>query len=39
MLKLLGNDGIVLGIDIDIRQHNKVEIEAGSGDYHFIINK
>ena len=27
MLKLLENEGIVLGIDIDIRQHNKVEIE------------
>ncbi len=27
MLELLGNNGIVLGIDIDIRAHNKVEIE------------
>lgn len=27
MLELLGNDGFVLGIDIDIRQHNKIEIE------------
>jgi cephalosporin hydroxylase len=27
MLELLGNDGFVLGIDIDIRQHNKLEIE------------
>jgi cephalosporin hydroxylase len=27
MLELLGNDGLVLGIDIDIRQHNKLEIE------------
>lgn len=27
MLKLLENDGLVLGIDIDIRQHNKVEVE------------
>lgn len=27
LLKLLENDGIVLGIDIDIRQHNRVEIE------------
>jgi cephalosporin hydroxylase len=27
MIKLLENDGIVLGIDIDIRQRNKVEIE------------
>jgi len=27
MLELLGEDGIVLGIDIDIRQHNRVEIE------------
>lgn len=27
MLELLGQDGIVAGIDIDIRQHNRVEIE------------
>ncbi len=27
MLELLGNDGQVLGIDIDIREHNRVEIE------------
>ena len=27
MLELLGNDGEVLGIDIDIREHNRVEIE------------
>jgi cephalosporin hydroxylase len=27
MLELLGNDGMVLGIDIDIRPHNRVEIE------------
>ena len=27
MLELLGNDGIVLGIDIDIRMHNRAEIE------------
>lgn len=27
MLELLADDGVVLGIDIDIRQHNKVEIE------------
>jgi len=27
MLELLGNDGMVLGIDIDIRAHNRVEIE------------
>lgn len=27
MLELLGGDGRVLGIDIDIRQHNRVEIE------------
>lgn len=27
MLELLGDDGFVLGIDIDIRQHNRVEIE------------
>lgn len=27
MLELLGNDGIVLGVDIDIRAHNRAEIE------------
>ncbi len=27
MLELLGGDGHVLGIDIDIRQHNRIEIE------------
>lgn len=27
MLELLGRDGIVLGIDIDIREHNRAEIE------------
>jgi cephalosporin hydroxylase len=27
MLELLGSDGIVLGIDIDIRAHNRAEIE------------
>ncbi len=27
MLELVGNDGIVVGIDIDIRKHNRVEIE------------
>jgi len=27
MLNLLGNNGRVLGIDIDIREHNRVEIE------------
>ena len=27
MLELLGNDGQVLGIDIDIREHNRIEIE------------
>jgi len=27
MLELLGNNGQVLGIDIDIREHNRVEIE------------
>ena len=27
MLELLGGDGMVLGIDIDIRAHNRVEIE------------
>ena len=27
MLELLGGDGTVLGVDIDIRQHNRVEIE------------
>ncbi|MGY8649901.1 MAG: cephalosporin hydroxylase family protein [Verrucomicrobiia bacterium] len=28
MLQLLSNDGRVLGIDIDIREHNRAEIEA-----------
>jgi len=28
LLELLGNDGIVVGIDIDIRQHNREAIEA-----------
>ncbi len=28
MLELLGNDGLVLGIDIDIRAHNRRAIEA-----------
>jgi cephalosporin hydroxylase len=28
MLELLGRDGAVLGIDIDIREHNRVRIEA-----------
>jgi cephalosporin hydroxylase len=27
MLELLGGDGMVLGVDIDIREHNRVEIE------------
>jgi cephalosporin hydroxylase len=27
MLELLGGDGKVLGIDVDIREHNRVEIE------------
>ena len=27
MLELIGGDGQVLGIDIDVRQHNRVEIE------------
>jgi cephalosporin hydroxylase len=27
MLQLVGGEGLVLGIDIDIRQHNRVEIE------------
>lgn len=27
MLELLGNDGLVIGVDIDIRQHNRSEIE------------
>lgn len=30
MLELLGGDGQVLGIDIDIREHNRVEIERHS---------
>ncbi|MBA3831425.1 MAG: cephalosporin hydroxylase family protein [Chthoniobacterales bacterium] len=28
MLELLGGDGMVLGIDIDIREHNRAEIDA-----------
>ena len=28
MLRLLSNDGRVLGVDIDIREHNRAEIEA-----------
>ncbi len=28
MLRLLGNGGHVLGVDIDIREHNRAEIEA-----------
>lgn len=27
MLELLENDGLVIGVDIDIREHNRVEIE------------
>lgn len=27
MLELLGNDGVVVGIDVDIRAHNRAEIE------------
>lgn len=27
MLELVGGDGVVLGIDIDIREHNRMEIE------------
>lgn len=27
MLELLGGDGMVVGVDIDIREHNRVEIE------------
>ena len=30
MLELLGGDGQVLGIDIDIREHNRVELEKHS---------
>ncbi|MES2648332.1 MAG: cephalosporin hydroxylase family protein [Bacteroidota bacterium] len=30
MLELIGNDGIVIGIDIDIRAHNRIEIEQHS---------
>jgi cephalosporin hydroxylase len=30
MLELLGGDGQVLGIDIDIREHNRIEIEKSS---------
>jgi len=28
LLHLLGGDGAVVGIDVDIRQHNRIEIEA-----------
>ena len=28
LLELIGGDGIVIGVDIDIREHNRVEIEA-----------
>jgi cephalosporin hydroxylase len=28
MLQLIGGDGLVVGIDVDIRPHNRVEIEA-----------
>lgn len=28
MLELIGGDGLVIGIDIDIRSHNRTEIEA-----------
>ncbi len=27
MLELLGGDGLVVGVDIDIREHNRVEVE------------
>jgi cephalosporin hydroxylase len=30
MLELIGGDGEILGIDVDIRQHNRVEIESHS---------
>ncbi|MDX8396335.1 MAG: CmcI family methyltransferase, partial [Mariprofundaceae bacterium] len=30
MLELIGDDGDVLGVDIDIREHNRVEIEKHS---------
>lgn len=30
MLELIGGDGEILGVDIDIRQHNRVEIEGHS---------
>jgi cephalosporin hydroxylase len=30
MLELIGGDGLVLGIDVDIRAHNRVEIENHS---------
>jgi cephalosporin hydroxylase len=30
MLQLLGNEGFVVGIDVDIRTHNRVEIERHS---------
>jgi cephalosporin hydroxylase len=30
LLELLGNDGRVIGVDIDIREHNRVELERHS---------
>ncbi|WP_415313824.1 cephalosporin hydroxylase family protein [Candidatus Pelagibacter sp. Uisw_106] len=27
MMELIGNNGLVIGVDIDIRKHNKIEIE------------
>jgi cephalosporin hydroxylase len=30
LLELLGEDGLVVGVDIDIREHNRVEIEKHS---------
>jgi len=30
LFELMGNDGLVIGIDVEIREHNRVEIEAHS---------
>src|SRR5262245_2036271 len=33
MLELLGNDGIVIGVDIDLRAHNRAALEAHPTSY------
>jgi hypothetical protein len=30
LFELMGNNGFVIGIDVEIREHNRVEIEAYS---------